>query len=135
MMRFSTHKRRQPVEINVTSLVDIIFNLLLFFMLTTSFSQSAGLQVQLPSASANDTQVRRQDLVIALTRDGHTVIEGKSLSPEQVNARIAALKNRDAKATVIVQADKEVAHGRVVTVLDAAKQAGLKSVAIATRGQ
>ena len=58
-----------------------------------------------------------------------------TLTPEQVNARIAALKNRDAKATVIVQADKEVAHGRVVTVLDAAKQAGLKSVAIATRGQ
>jgi biopolymer transport protein ExbD len=134
-MRFSTNQRRQPAEINVTSLVDIIFNLLLFFMLTTSFSQSAGLEVRLPSASASDAEVRPRDLVVALTRDGHTVVEGKSLTAEQLNARIADLKKRDAKATVIVQADKEVAHGRVVEVLDAAKSAGLKSVAIATRGQ
>jgi biopolymer transport protein ExbD len=134
-MRFSTTQRRQPAEINVTSLVDIIFNLLLFFMLTTSFSQSAGLEVRLPSASTTDAEVRQRDLVVALTRDGHTVVEGKSLTAEQLAARIAELQKGDAGATVIVQADKDVAHGRVVEVLDAAKAAGLKSVAIATRGQ
>lgn len=134
-MRFTTTQRRQQAEINVTSLVDIIFNLLLFFMLTTSFSQSAGLEVRLPSASATDAQVRPRDLVIALTRDGHTVVEGQSLTPAQLKERVQALKERDAGSTVIVQADKEVSHGRVVEVLDAVKQVGLKSVAIATQGQ
>jgi len=135
-MRFtSTQGRRQPPEINVTSLVDIIFNLLLFFMLTTSFSQSAGLEVRLPSASANDAKIRSQDLVVALTKDGHLIVAGESLTPDDLQARIAALKKADENATVIVQADKEVSHGRVVEVLDAAKKVGLKSVAIATRGR
>lgn len=134
-MRFtSPGKRRQPAEINVTSLVDIIFNLLIFFMLTTSFSQSSGLEVELPSAAASDAQVQSRDLVVALTRDGHTVVEGKSLSPDELSDRIRSLKDQDPRATVIVQADREVSHGRVVEVLDAAKSAGLKSVAIATRG-
>ena len=140
-MRFSADQgsrltgRRQPAEINVTSLVDIIFNLLLFFMLTTSFSQSSGLEVRLPSATAADAQVRPRDLVVALTADGHTVVEGQSLNPEELAAKIASLAERDEDATVIVQADREVPHGKVVGVLDAAKSAGLKSVAIATRGR
>ena len=135
LMRFtSPNRRRQQAEINVTSLVDIIFNLLLFFMLTTSFSQSSGLEVRLPSASSTDAQVQPRDLVVALTRDGHTVVEGESLNSEELRLRIVALHEADESATVIVQADKEVQHGRVVEVLDAAKRAGLKSVAIATRG-
>lgn len=131
----SQQRRRLPVEINVTSLVDIIFNLLLFFMLTTSFSQSAGLEVKLPTASATDAQVRPRDLVVVLTADGHTLIEGKSLTPDQMRARMEKLQDGEKGATVIVQADKEVSHGRVVEVLDAAKSVGLKSVAIATQSK
>lgn len=135
-MRFSPPgRRRVPVEINVTSLVDIIFNLLLFFMLTTSFSQSAGLEVLLPSAATSDSTPTSRDLVVALTRDGHTVVEGQSLTPEQLQERIRRLVTESPGATVIVQADREVSHGRVVEVLDAAKEIGLKSVAIATQGR
>jgi biopolymer transport protein ExbD len=135
-MRFADHGkgRRQPSEINVTSLVDIIFNLLLFFLLTTSFSQTSGLEIQLPSANASDMQVSGQDLVVVLTKDGFTLIDGKSVGIAEVEERIAALKNDAAAGAVVVQADSEVAHGRVVEVIDAAKRQKVKSVAIATQG-
>ena len=135
-MRFSNveSRRRVPAEINVTSLVDIIFNLLLFFMLTTSFSQSSGLQVELPSASESDAQVGSDDLVIVLTASGEILIDGKVLSLHAVEQAIAQLKARAQDAIVFIQADAEVAHGRVVEVINAAKRQAVHSVAIATDG-
>lgn len=133
-MRFSNRERRRgEAEINVTSLVDIIFNLLLFFMLTTSFSESAGLEVQLPSASSADVQVQPQDLVVTLTRDGETLVEGEVLSLEGLSERIERLKTDRPDATLILQADEEVPHKNVVDVIDVAKRHRIKSVAIATQ--
>lgn len=135
-MRFAPPgRRRQDAEINVTSLVDVIFNLLLFFMLTTSFSQSTGLEVQLPSAEAGDAQIDPKSLVIVLTKDGHTLVEGKSVTPDELAARIDTERKRDAKSAVVIEADVEVPHGRVVAVIDAAKKAGLRTVSLAAEGQ
>ncbi len=133
-MNFNRQARRRDLsDINVTSLVDIIFNLLVFFLLTTSFSQSAGVEVQLPSAASADTKLTSQDLIVALTREGVTVVQGESVDAEGLAAALKQHKERADAGAVVVQADQEVPHGEVVKVIDAAKKLGLRSIAIATR--
>lgn len=136
-MRFTSPResRRDTGSINVTSLVDIIFILLIFFLLTTSFSESAGLQVDLPEASAADIQVAPNDLTVALTTAGDVVVRGEVVSLEELREMMREHKKRHPAATVIVQADSEVAHGRVVEVVDMAKAEGVPRLGIATQSR
>ncbi len=134
-MRFSSPResRRELSSINVTSLVDVIFILLLFFLLTTSFSDSAGLQVDLPEASSADLRVAPTDLIVALTEAGDIVVAGESVSLDELRRRMREHKERRPGASVIVQADAEVPHRRVVEVVDLAKSEGLPRLGIATQ--
>lgn len=136
-MQFGTGRRgrRELVDINVTSLVDVIFNLLLFFVLTTTFQDSSGLVVDLPKAAAADVTTSPRDVVIALTREGQTVVLGKPVTPEELDETLDAFRASAPDGLVILQADEEVPHGRVVEVMDAAKKKGLSRVVIATRGE
>jgi biopolymer transport protein ExbD len=134
-MRFSKSResRRELGSINVTSLVDIIFNLLLFFMLTTSFSESTGLDVELPEAAAADVKVAPEDLMVALTRTGEIVVRGEAVSLEELTEIFRRHKALGQRSAVIVQADHDVPHGRFVEVVDAAKREGLPRLGIATQ--
>lgn len=135
-MRFSDRRaRRELSDINVTSLVDIIFNLLLFFLLTTSFSETAGLEIELPEAAAADLKVQDRDLTVALTEEGDIVVRGAAVSLEELARLLEAHKEQGPRATVIVQADAKVPHGRVVEVVDIAKRLGLPRLGIATQAQ
>lgn len=136
-MRFSDRRpsRREGGEINVTSLVDIIFNLLLFFMLTTSFSESAGLEIELPDAAAADVKVEANDLVVAITKEGTVLLRGVAVSVEELEEALRKHKKEEPKGSLIVQADKEVPHGRVVEVIDAAKRVGVPRLGIATESR
>src|SRR4051812_10656779 len=85
--RGSRKNRRMTIELNVTSFVDIIFNLLVFFILSTSFTtgaSSAGLVVELPAAASADTKIVERDLVVALTAEGQIVVHGKSIDVAQL---------------------------------------------------
>ena len=132
-MQFSNRRaqRRELGSINVTSLVDIIFNLLLFFMLTTSFSESAGLEIELPEASAADVTVGDDDLTVALLRDGRIIVGGEVVDDEQLEQIFRDHRAAHERGAVIVQADREVAHGRVVSIVDAAKKVGVRRLGIA----
>ncbi len=132
-MRFtSPRSRREGDGINVTSLVDIIFNLLLFFMLTTSFSESAGLEVRLPSADTSDLSPTTDDLVVVVTRAGDIVVKNQVLAVDELEGVLKAHAERSPKGTIILEADEKVPHGRVVEVVDAAKRVGARAVGIAT---
>lgn len=126
-------RRRELSDINVTSLVDIIFNLLLFFLLTTSFSQSAGVEVQLPAAAHADTRLTSRDLIVALTADGHTVIAGRQVDEAELAKQLKLHRDGPDPGAIVIQADRDVVHGRVVAVIDEAKKLGLRSIAIATK--
>jgi biopolymer transport protein ExbD len=134
-MDFSAHSRRNrrlASDINVTSLVDIIFNLLIFFMLTTSFSESGGIEVDLPQASSAAMATSEKDLIIALTEAGDIVVENVRVSADELGAQLEGLKEGGKERRVIIQADKKVPHGRVVEVMDVIKAHGLGRIAIAT---
>lgn len=129
--------RRLQVELNVTSFVDIIFNLLVFFILSTSFTtgaSSAGLVVDLPAAASADQQVRERDLVVAMTTDGMIVVRGGAVALEALPALFEDWKKENPTGWVIVQADAAVPHGRVVEVMDKVKATGIARVLIAAQG-
>lgn len=137
-MRFRTDRpsRRIPADINVTSFVDIIFNLLVFFILSTSFATgatSSGLVVELPAAAAADKTVDERDLVIVLLREGPLVVRGEPTSLDLIEGEVTRWKKDHPAGMVIVQADGEVPHGRVVEVMDKVKATGVARVVIATQ--
>lgn len=134
-MRFGSgaRTRRDVGTIDVTSLVDVVFNLLLFFVLTTQFTQSAGLAVDLPRASSADAATTPQDLIVALTRDGEHVMNGRLVARDDLDAEFAAYAKASPRGLVVVQADQDVPHGGVVDVIDRAKANGLSRVVIATQ--
>jgi biopolymer transport protein ExbD len=130
-------RRRLSVELNVTAFVDIIFNLLVFFILSTSFTtgvSSAGLVVDLPAASTADQEVRERDLVVALTREGLMVVRGTATNLDSFATTLVEWKQEFPTGYVIVQADAEVPHGRVVEIIDRVKAAGIPRVVIAAQG-
>lgn len=131
--------RRLQVEMNVVSFIDIIFNLLVFFILSTSFStgaSSAGLVVELPAAASADQKVHERDLVVALTREGQTVVRNRAIGIDELPAILGDWqKEGGATGFVIIQADAEVIHGRVVEVMDRVKAHGIGRVVIAAQGQ
>lgn len=125
------------VELNVTSFIDIVFNLLVFFILSTSFTtgaSSAGLVVDLPAAASADQQVRERDIVVAMTTDGLIVVRGASVALESLPALFQEWKKDNPTGWVIVQADAAVPHGRVVAVMDQVKSTGIARVLIAAQG-
>ncbi len=123
-------------EINVTPLVDVMLVLLIIFMVSTTIIteevQSAGIKIDLPKASSKGGAVEQGDVIIALTKEGQIVHAGETVSLEQLKGILEAAKAKNAKTVVIVQADKEVQHGRVTEVLDLARSLGLEQLAIAT---
>ncbi|HEY4222540.1 MAG TPA: biopolymer transporter ExbD [Myxococcota bacterium] len=135
--RGARKNRRLQIELNVTSFVDIIFNLLVFFILSTSFTTgatSAGLVVQLPSAAHADAKIAAHDIVIALTKEGETVVQGHDVGVDELPGLLEQWKKQEPDGMVIIQADSEVIHGRVVEVMDKVKQQGIARVVIAAQG-
>ena len=124
-------------EINITPLTDIFLVLLIIFMVTSSVMASdsgrAGVRVNLPKGAAKEIKPGKKDVTVAVTTDGKMVVEGKEVSADTLAKMFADAVTRDPDTQVIVQADEQTHHGRVVAVMELAKAAGLRRLAIATR--
>ena len=132
-MRFQT-RSRDDVQLDMTPLVDVVFLLLIFFMLSTSLSVNPGIKIDLPKASAEQVKKKKTTLRVAVEAGGRIFLEGKKLSLAQLREKFKAVeKEHGDEALVVIEADKKVYHGLVVKVMDAAKSAGLNKLAIATQ--
>jgi biopolymer transport protein ExbD len=125
------------VVIDLTSMIDVLFVLLLFFMVTTTFSETSSMNVKLPSASAKATQITKKDLSVSLDSKGDISFSENSaptrkIPLEGLKDELLKAKQSNTNVSLILRADKEVNHGRVVTVLDQAKQVGIENIAIGT---
>lgn len=124
------------VDINVTPLVDIMLVLLIIFMVSTTVmtedSNSSGIHVDLPKAKAKGDASQQSDLIIALTQEGQIVHSGEAISIDQLKTIFENTHKKNAKANIIIQADKEVKHGKVTEVLDLARSIGLEQLSIGT---
>jgi biopolymer transport protein ExbD len=125
--------RRNEAVIDITSLVDIVFQLIIFFVLTTTFVSNPGIEVDLPRAKAQEIKHNREELVVALTKEGQIVLHGKAVDFDQLAAVFENTAATQKNTMVILQADGDVTHSRVVQIMDLAKDKGLERLAIATQ--
>ena len=130
-MRFQA-KERDDVQLDITPLVDVVFLLLIFFMLSTTLSVNPGIKVNLPKASAEQVKKKKSSVRVAVKATGEIYIDGKKVSARKLEKIFARQAKKDRDTLVIIEADKKTYHGIVVTVMDAAKTAGLNKLAIAT---
>lgn len=121
----------ESAEINLSPLIDMVFLLLIFFMVTTVFVQETGVAVQKPKAASAET-LEKTSILIAVTRDGRVVYGGQDIGVNRLRGLIARLlKTRD--MPVIIIADEQAVTGRVVEVIDQCKLGGAQKVSLAAR--
>ena len=130
-MRFAVGRRSDPL-IDVTPMIDIVFQLVLFFMVSTTFTTSPGIQVDLPRSSAQTILSEDQDINIWMTVDNEIYVDEAAMTLEQLRELFTSRARADANTLVVIKADMGVEHGRVVTVMDMARSLGLSRLAIAT---
>lgn len=122
---------KQPVVLDLTPLIDCIFQLLIFFLLTASFITTPNLSVELPKASSQATTSQSKDLMVVVTREGKIQYEQSTLTPEELLARLKTVHKERPDARILIQADRMSYHGTVVKVMDIAKSVGFKRLGVA----
>jgi biopolymer transport protein ExbD len=133
-VNFSRARRVEPI-VDVTPLIDIIFQLVLFFMVSTTFVTAPGIEVDLPRSSA-DTILREQDdLSIWIAADGAVYVDDRPVDFAGLTTAMDEAAQKNPGTLIMLKADREVDHGRVVAVMDAARNRGLTQLAIATEVQ
>jgi biopolymer transport protein ExbD len=121
----------RAVSMSITPLVDTMLTLLIFVLLLGAFAIQPGIRVRLPEAASKEEEPK-QDLVLILTRDNRLYLNDDLLQLAELGTRLQERLRERNDGVVIIKADKEVLHGRVVEVMDIAKSAGAVRLAIAT---
>lgn len=122
----------EEAEINMTPMLDIVFIMLIFFIVTAAFVKEAGIQVTKPEA-AMSIQKPRTSIIIGISENGEIWINHKKVDLKSVRPILERLIAENPRGTVIIQADKEAKAGLALDVLDAARAAKAADVAISTR--
>ena len=134
-MRFSKRHSEEP-EINLIPFIDVLLVVLIFLMLSTTYSKFTELQISLPTADAEKLQERPTEIIVAVSGDGryainHQPVEGRSV--ELLSQALSQAAAGHADAMVIVSADAAAAHQSVINVMDAARRAGLSKLTFAAQ--
>ena len=125
----------QDVDVNLTPLIDVVFLLLIFFMVSTTFTKETHLSIELPEASSSKIDFSETPVEIAITREGDYAVGGFAL----INSKAITLKSAiekvskgDSSLPMIITADSATPHQSVVTAMDVAGQLGFSELSITT---
>ncbi|MGI9261262.1 MAG: ExbD/TolR family protein [Woeseiaceae bacterium] len=118
-------------EINLTPMLDVVFIMLIFFIVTATFIKEAGIQVERPDTMTADTQDDAA-ILIAISANDEIWIDRQKRDPRQVRTIIERLHAENPKGGIVIQADEESTNEMLVVVMEAAKGAGVTNVAIAS---
>ena len=129
-------KKKRDVELNLTPLIDVVFLLLIFFMVSTSFTRETQIKLELPKADVEQMQSEPDIIEISIDREGRVFINGKAL----VNSTIDNLKRAiqpiiasNDKLPLVISADANTPYQSVVMAMDAASQLGITNIKMATQ--
>ncbi len=123
---------KRHVGIDLAPLVDVVFLLVIFFAVSTTFLESSGIKLDLPSSSSTaDREVREVTVFMAV--DGTLSFDGRTLTLEQLRAQLPDALASAERKIVVLRADTAAPHGSVVRVMDAVREAGAEGLTIATR--
>ena len=127
------HIGKKSIGFDLTPLIDVVFLLLIFFMLTTTFiNVESGVKVNLPSgdfAAVNETQ----NVVVSITENNTLYVNNSLVDPDRLSERVREEIGDDPDTLVILESDQNVLHGKVVRVMDLIKKGGAERIAIATK--
>jgi biopolymer transport protein TolR len=134
-LRDARRRRGQDSTIDITPLIDVVFILLIFFLLTSAVSQQAAgeretaIPIDLPEASSGDQEIQGDPLTLTVTEDGRIEIEGGGeLEGESLDEKLTNLYKKDPDAQILMRGDKGANYGRIIELLDGVKQIGFKRV-------
>lgn len=134
-MNFQRGSRQEAPEVNLIPLIDVVLVIIIFLMLTTTFSKVSGLEINLPTADAEATEAAANEITVAITRDGEVIVNGSPVGSRDIDAIAAALgRAQDPDAgnpVVVINADARAAHQSVVDVMQGAQRAGLPHITFA----
>ncbi len=132
-MRRHANQLDEDTGIDLTPMLDVVFIMLIFFIVTSSFIKESGIEVARPEASTASTQ-DKGNILIAVTAGGEVWIDKQVVDPRSVRAHVERLRVDQPEGAVVVQADQDARTGLVVQVMDQARQAGVSDVALAATG-
>lgn len=125
-------EQEESEEINMTPMLDVVFILLIFFIVTASFVKEAGIEVNRPEA-ATAVKKERANILVAISDKGEIWINKRRIDVRAVQANIERLKAENPQGTVVIQADKKATTDILIKVMDSARAAGVYDVSIAAQ--
>ncbi|MGH1470105.1 MAG: ExbD/TolR family protein [Cellvibrionaceae bacterium] len=134
-MKFRRQKNKEE-DVNLTPLIDIVFLLLIFFMVSTTFTKETHLDIDLPEASGEPVADQQQQIDVLINADGGYAINGQSLANKKLmtlRSAIETVSGGDSELPLIITADANTPHQAVVTAMDAAGQLGFAKLSITTK--
>lgn len=134
-MRLKNYHQHKKPELMIIPMIDIIFFLLVFFMISMlSMVMQQGLSVNLPQAAATQKQTSK-NIVLTITKEKKLYFDKEEIALKLLGTRLQAEMKKGKQTTILINADKEARHGWVVEVMDQVKRAGISKLAVATEDQ
>lgn len=130
-MEFNRRKKIL-VHLNITPLIDIVFLLLIFFMLSSNFIAQAGIKISLPAVVTGKTY-QKEDIIVTITKDNDLYLNEEEITIENLLDKLRVRLEETEKKTVIIRADETINLGLAVKIIDIAKQAEVRGLVISTR--
>lgn len=133
-MAFRPRSGRKQIHLNVTSLIDVLFLLLIFFMLTGTFKRVGEMELRLPESTTSTPAPESPPTTVELvaTEDGRLLLDGTPVDLPALKGRLQDVLSRDPGTQITIKAEEDVSHGRVVRLLDIVREAGFRGVGIGT---
>ncbi|MBP9218852.1 MAG: biopolymer transporter ExbD [Sterolibacterium sp.] len=139
-MNFQRGRAHEEPEINLIPMIDVLLVILIFLMITTTYSKYAGLEINLPTADAQQQAEQPNEINVTINAQGEVMINRSVIGSRDVAGlslalrRVAEAGNKDKEPVVIISADAQATHQSVIDVMQAAQQAGLAHISFATQG-
>lgn len=134
-MNLSGTARVEEPEISLTSLIDVVFTLIIFFVITTTFEDRSAVEISLPEASAEPTAEQQDPLLVVVDREGRFFVGANEVlrrDPEALKEAIARIAGDDRDRAVVIRADARAEHQSVITAMDVLGQLGFQRLQLAT---
>jgi biopolymer transport protein ExbD len=131
-MRRRYYKQEDESTIDMTPMLDIVFIMLIFFIVTSSFIKESGVDVSSPGAATAERK-ERGNILVAITAEGEVWIDKRNVDIRAVRANIERLHAENPEGSVVIQADEDSRNGLLIQIIDQARLAGVSNVAIAAK--
>jgi len=130
-MRFQRHYSVTKGELNLTPLVDVVLQQLIFFMLTSSFIMQPGIKINLPQATTSET-ITEKELLVSVSKEGAIFYGERPVTMEELERYLQQATAKGKDKVLIIKGDKKAEHGIIVSVMDIARRSGINKIVIGT---